>query len=805
LCGRDRHAEKALDTDTVNEQFLTPHLSIIISAGEHLPLLEHCLRSLATQSLSPAHYEVVLVTDGGVAEPIRRLALSYSLKVIEEPYRDSALARNRAAREAQGRVLLFLDGESKTAPRLLEAHWNAHQDSDRVVVLGYRPTPALQANGTPFAEREHSDQHFEELSKPSHRFMCLDFSSGNVSLTAALFHAVGGFDERMTAGAEDYDIAARLLKQGARFQFTAEALCVRQVEATSEQSRARGAAEGAAFAALVEKHIDLFWKFLYNFDALERTPGRWEPSLYTERENAYWEAVRAQLGSFGRWEDLFEDAPLVPKPQREIEIALPDDLPRLDEIFAAQHVDSVLVSCGGAPLGRIDPQPGEGALSGACVREQLESRFSHVLLGLLVAQRSRTKDSGAAVAGERFTGAQTAIAGAAPAEEPFSWSPAAMVNTRIAEFDLARPTHIWGLEGATALYLLVRNNGQPIAIHRSWISNQRALSKREVLNMIGMAASPALPAIDRGSDLPPISVVVCTRNRPHALKRCLDALLRSRYPQFEVVVIDYGPEREEIAERVASPAVRVINATAPGIESARNRGAAESWHDVIAYVDETAVVDPDWLAAIGSAFKEPGIDAVTGLVLPAELLYPAQHIYEQFGPAPRNLVRTIFDDSRKPVRDKIATHEVGTGANMAFRRSALTRTGGFNTEFERIAVRRTCGELDLFHRILTAGMKICYEPAALVWQRYPRTERRQLQEFREWRRGFGMYLLNLFAAARIPRRAVLEYAWREWLGGSLQCFTAGRRTRNRVLRRTGLAALRGVAACLWPADVSRKD
>jgi glycosyltransferase involved in cell wall biosynthesis len=635
----------------------------------------------------------------------------------------------------------------------------------------------------------------------------------NVSLSTALFRSVGGFDERMSPDGKDPELGARLLKHGARFQFAAEALCVRDSETVPEHSLSRGAAEGAAFTAVVEKHIELFWKLLYNSDALERTPGRWRSSRLTERENAYWGAVRARLGSFDRWEDLFEDAPLAPEHAREIEIAIPDDLPRLDEIFAARQADSVNVICRGEPLGRLSPEAGAGALSGAHVREQIENRFSHVLLGLVVAQRSGRKDSGAAVAGERFTGVTVAdTTGNAGAEMSFSWTEAAIVPTRIVEFELARPTHIWGLEDFGALYLLIRNNGLPIAIHRSLISDRRVIAKQEVLSMLAgvvtestaMNPPPALSTPKQSRDLPPISVVVCTRNRPHALNRCLAALLGSRYREFEVVVIDYGSGRQETFEGVSSPAVRVIRADAAGIESARNRGAAESRYDTIAYVDETAVADPDWLKAIGSTFIEPHVDAVTGMVLPAELSYLAQHLYEQFGPAPRYMSRLIFEGSLMEARGKIRTDAIGTGANMAFRRSALARVGGFDAAFERIAARRSCGELDVFHRMLVAGMNICYEPAALVWQRYPRSERRQREEFRDWQRGSGMYLLKVFAAATVPRKAVLAYIWREWFGGRLRrSFRSSQSTRNRAFRRTSLAELRGAAGSLRAYAVSR--
>jgi glycosyltransferase involved in cell wall biosynthesis len=108
--------------------------------------------------------------------------------------------------------------------------------------------------------------------------------------------------------------------------------------------------------------------------------------------------------------------------------------------------------------------------------------------------------------------------------------------------------------------------------------------------------------LTKGSIQPPISVILCTRDRPHALRRCLRALTKLDYPDYEVVVVDNASVGTETAEIVSETPFRYVREERPGLDWARNCGIAESRYGIIAYVDDDAVVDSKWLAAIGAAF-----------------------------------------------------------------------------------------------------------------------------------------------------------------------------------------------------------
>jgi glycosyltransferase involved in cell wall biosynthesis len=278
----------------------------------------------------------------------------------------------------------------------------------------------------------------------------------------------------------------------------------------------------------------------------------------------------------------------------------------------------------------------------------------------------------------------------------------------------------------------------------------------------------------------------------------LRALTKLDYRDYEVVVVDNASVGTETAEVVAATPFRYVREDRPGLNWARNRGIAESQSEIIAYVDDDAVVDPNWLAAIVAAFEDPVVDAVTGLVLAAELIWPAQHVFEQYGGMGKGMNRRDLDGSRMTADARVAAHSAGVGANMAFRRQTFERVGPFDTALDVGTPSNGGGDLDIFHRVLVTGLTIRYEPAAFVWH-YHRREPEQLRkQLYNNGRAFGVYLLKILRTRTVPRSCALRYALFRWLGGWLVVRllkTATKRERFPV--RLVLAELWGATHALW--------
>lgn len=265
---------------------------------------------------------------------------------------------------------------------------------------------------------------------------------------------------------------------------------------------------------------------------------------------------------------------------------------------------------------------------------------------------------------------------------------------------------------------------------------------------------------------PPISVVVCTRDRAEPLQRCLASLQRLDYPEYEVIIVDNASRDDATARVVAATPFRYVREERPGLDWARNRGAAEAQHDIIAYIDDDAQADPGWLRGITAAFADPSVSAVTGLVRPAELDTPAQRLFEQYGGMGKGLTpRTFQRDALQPY-ELIASHACGVGANMAFRRSVFETLGGFDTALDVGTPACGGGDLDMFHRVLAAGLTLRYEPTALVWHQHRRDMEGLRRQIYNNGRSYGVYLIKVWRSGSIARPAVATYALR-WVGGWL--------------------------------------
>lgn len=219
---------------------------------------------------------------------------------------------------------------------------------------------------------------------------------------------------------------------------------------------------------------------------------------------------------------------------------------------------------------------------------------------------------------------------------------------------------------------------------------------------------------------PSVSVIICTRNRPEALKACLQSL-RNLSPQpREIIVVDNDPS-SILTPAVAAQfsEVRYIPELRPGLSAARNTGIRNAIGDIIAFADDDVSVHPAWIAATLRAFEDPGIMALTGTVLPAELSTAAQFAFQSEALGGElgfeGFEALDFDSKffRDTTRLGVPVWRMGAGANMAFRRAAFDRVGLFD---ERLGAGTSgCSEdSEMWYRLLAEGYRCRYDPSVVV-------------------------------------------------------------------------------------------
>ena len=266
----------------------------------------------------------------------------------------------------------------------------------------------------------------------------------------------------------------------------------------------------------------------------------------------------------------------------------------------------------------------------------------------------------------------------------------------------------------------------------------------EPLRAVGERGDPAGDVVARR---PSLSVIVCTRDRPDSLARCLEALLDSSEPADEIIVVDNAPQGDEtrsVTERFAG--VRYVLEPVAGLSRARNTGVRAAKGELIAFTDDDVEVHPRWTMRVRSSLSDGRHAAMTGLVLPASLEHESEYLFEaKFGGFSQGFRPMVYDRDfvESTVAWGVPVWRIGAGANMAFRRDALDVTGGFD---ERLGAGRAgCSEdSELWYRMLRAGLSCVYEPRAVVAHRHRGDLRGLRRQMRAYTRGHVAALLAQF-------------------------------------------------------------
>jgi GT2 family glycosyltransferase len=216
-----------------------------------------------------------------------------------------------------------------------------------------------------------------------------------------------------------------------------------------------------------------------------------------------------------------------------------------------------------------------------------------------------------------------------------------------------------------------------------------------------------------------VTIAICTRNRTNDLKDCLNALMQLPNKGQEIIVVDNAPSTDDTKNLVGQyPSVRYILEKRKGLDIARNRAIAEASNDIVAFTDDDALVDKNWLDAMVRHFEEPLVMCVTGMTMPLELETEAQEAFENYSPFGKGFSKKRFSLSEN---NPLNVGNIGAGANMAIRKNYITDTGWFDEALDSGTLSQAGGDHEFFARILLAGYHIVYDPEVLSWHRHRQT------------------------------------------------------------------------------------
>jgi glycosyltransferase involved in cell wall biosynthesis len=251
------------------------------------------------------------------------------------------------------------------------------------------------------------------------------------------------------------------------------------------------------------------------------------------------------------------------------------------------------------------------------------------------------------------------------------------------------------------------------------------------------------------------SVLICTRNRCQVLSQTLETIRRLQVgpgQTWEVVVVDNASTDatrsvvETFGAKCPVP-LRYVLEPREGHSLALNTGVRACGGDIIAFTDDDAYPNTDWLARIDAALETYKADWVFGPVFPRwEAPPPAWHDARtnplfallNYGPEP-----FVVTDPDRPFY----------GVNHACRREAIDCLGGYREDRGLLAGGGGAvgNDIDLFERALAADLRVVYDPGVAVQHLVPpRRCRKNFHRYRNWASSKDFYQFLRSTRTTVP-------------------------------------------------------
>ena len=220
-----------------------------------------------------------------------------------------------------------------------------------------------------------------------------------------------------------------------------------------------------------------------------------------------------------------------------------------------------------------------------------------------------------------------------------------------------------------------------------------------------------------------LSLIIPTHNRSERLIAALESVIRQDLPaaDWECVVVSNNSTDDTVARfgdfaaRYAGLNLRLVTEDGPGVSYARNRGIAETSAPLLVFIDDDERINPGFLRAYADFFDAHPDAVVAGGRIIAEYVTGRPAWLSKYTEMP--IANPMdFGDAVRP----FPAGRVPGGGNMAFRRSAALRYGGFDPSLGRVGRMLIGGEEnDFFERLMRGGETCWYVPGAVMWHIIP--------------------------------------------------------------------------------------
>ena len=220
-----------------------------------------------------------------------------------------------------------------------------------------------------------------------------------------------------------------------------------------------------------------------------------------------------------------------------------------------------------------------------------------------------------------------------------------------------------------------------------------------------------------------LSLIIPTHNRSERLIAALESVIRQDLPaaDWECVVVSNNSTDDTVARfgdfaaRYPGLNLRLVTEDGPGVSDARSRGRAATAAALLVFIDDDERINPGFLRAYADFFDAHPDAVVAGGRIIAEYVTGRPAWLSKYTEMP--IANPMdFGDAVRP----FPAGRVPGGGNMAFRRSAALRYGGFDPSLGRVGRMLIGGEEnDFFERLMRGGETCWYVPGAVMWHIIP--------------------------------------------------------------------------------------
>jgi GT2 family glycosyltransferase len=225
-----------------------------------------------------------------------------------------------------------------------------------------------------------------------------------------------------------------------------------------------------------------------------------------------------------------------------------------------------------------------------------------------------------------------------------------------------------------------------------------------------------------------ISVIICTKDRPDDLIKCLDSLVIQTSPISELIIIDSSEQKRKLYSIIKKYKKKLkikYFYYKSSLTEARNLGVRKASGNIIIFLDDDVILDKNYISEIIKIFKSYGkeVGLVTGNIISEETR--TERFYNLVKIPMFRKIRNViyrmfflfslgdgkFHPSGLPSfpfgKNKIMFIEAVQGSNMAFRKEVLDKLK-FDENLKGFSPMEDC---DISYRV-SRKYKVVYTPYA---------------------------------------------------------------------------------------------